>query len=210
MSNLQSTEQPVAVNVPHEDRKFLHTVQAGIGVPLLQSLATAVIVGIAVMTVALVSNVLDPWKPTVVLMALAMAGWWLYSLWRWTRLTERELPKVQVQSVDDDGDPLTPKVVRVQLDWITDAGHYQQTSIFDLPATEQQLGELAEGLLNGGRSFSEKEWCGAGHPFSVNGFRELRSEMIKRGLLTRKSAKDHRQGYELTEEGKAIFRQFLS
>jgi hypothetical protein len=64
------------------------------------------------------------------------------------------------------------------------------------------------GMLNDGRTFSEKEWCGAGRPFSVNGFRELRSEMIRRGLLARKSEKDHRQGYELTEDGKAVLGQF--
>lgn len=208
MSKYQNvTDAPAAM--PHEDRQFLHTRTAGIDVPLLQSVVTAVFVGLSVLTIALVFDVLDPWKPTAISMAFALAGWWGYSLLRWTRLTERERAIVQTQSVDDDGDPATPRIIRVQLDRVTDAGHYQQTAIFDLPATEEQLAAMAEGLLNQNRPFSEREWAGAGNPFSVNGFRSLRSEMIKRGLLALRSDKDPRQGYGLTPDGEAVLREFL-
>ena len=123
-------------------------------------------------------------------------------------LTEREPLQVQARGVDDDEDPVTPMVVRVQLDRVED-GRYKQTAIFDLPATPEQLTALAVGLLRGRIPFSEREWTGAGRPFSVNEFRGLRSEMIKRQLMTLKNEKDARQGYVPTAEGQAVLEQFL-
>ncbi|MBI5933289.1 MAG: hypothetical protein HY867_06240 [Chloroflexi bacterium] len=207
---MQNKMEAPIVQPIRDDRQFLHTRTAGFEVPLFQSLATAVIVGLVTLAIALVFDWLDPLKPTVTMAGLSLAGWWLYSLKRWTRLTGPDPVQVQMRSVDHDGNPATPKIVRVQIDKVTENGHVKQTRMFDLPATEDQLSALAEGLLKQNRSFSEREWTGAGRPFSVDEFRKLRAEFIRRELVALKSEKDARQGYTLTDDGKAVLEQFLS
>lgn len=200
------------INTPpaEMDRQFLHTRTAGFEVPLFQSLATAAIVGLATLAIGLVYGWMDPLKPTVVMSGLSLAGWWLYSLKRWTMLTGSDTARVQVRSVDHDENPATPKIIRVQIDKVEDNGAIHQWKNFDLPATEDQLRELAAGLFEQGRSFSEREWTGAGRPFSVSEFRALRAELIRRELMALKNEKDTRQGYAPTEDGKAVLEQFLS
>lgn len=203
------TDMPAVapVQMP-EGRQFLHTRTAGIEVPFGQSMVTALIFGLTVFVVAWACDIIDPWKHGLIAAMLGLCGWWMYSLMRWSSLTKRETLYVEARGVDDDDDPATPMVVRVQLDRVEANGHIHQTAIFDLPASPEQLSALAGGLLDG-HPFSEREWTGAGHPFSVNEFRTLRSELIRRKLLALKNDKDPRQGYGLTDDGKAVFEQFL-
>lgn len=201
---------PQVVQQPQrDDRQFLHTRQAGFDVMLLQSLATAGIMGLVTLAIALTYGWMDPLKPTVLVAGLSLAGWWAFSLRRWTSLTMAGQPNVEVRSVDHDGNPSTPKIVRVQIDIPKDGG-MKQWKMFDLPATETQMAELAVGLLEHHRPFSEREWTGSGRPFSVNEFRTLRSEMIRRGLMALKNEKDAHQGYEPTDDGKAVLEQFMA
>lgn len=62
---------------------------------------------------------------------------------------------------------------------------------------------FAEGLLHG-RSFSESEWTGNGRPFSRKEFRELRSELLERGLLEWRNPRAPAQGVELTAPGRHV------
>jgi hypothetical protein len=198
--------EPIVQHVP--DRQFLHTRTAGFDVMLLQSLATGLMLFAGVLVIGFTFGWMDPLKYATVSGVAGTIGWWLFSIKRWTSLTAADAPQVQVRSVDHDGDPSTPRIVRVQIDKVEEGG-VKQWKMFDLPATDEQMAELAAGLLKHGRPFSEREWAGNGRPFSSNEFRDLRSELIKRGLIALKSEKDTRQGYGLTDEGKAVFEQFL-
>jgi len=76
----------------------------------------------------------------------------------------------------------------------------------NLDVTQEQLVELAQGLLDG-IPFTEREWTGRGRPFSSGqggSFRKLRSDWLKQGLLDVVSDKDNRQGFDLTESGWAF------
>jgi len=203
-------EVPLAQPTPRESREFLHTTTAGVKVPLLQSLTLGGMVMFFMFAVGLAFGWMDPEKPALVMGGMTTLGWLVWALWRWSNLTRPEPAHVQVRSVDHDDDESTPKIVRVQIDKVEDGGQIKQWKMFDLPATESQMAELAVGLLEHNRPFSEREWTGAGRPFSVNEFRTLRSELIKRGLLALKNEKDPRQGYGFTDDGKAVFEQFLA
>lgn len=190
------------------ERQFLHTRTAGFDLLLLQSVATALIVGLVVWAVGLAAGWLDAWKPALVGGMLGLGGWWMFSLRRWTRLTDGGMDGGKPRPDEYDGeDAGTPRVVRIQIDKVTAEGGYQQYKMYDLPATEEQMGRLAEGLERG-LPFTEREWAGAGRPFSSAEFRELRGELIKRELIRLRSEKDPRQGFELTEEGRQVFGEF--
>lgn len=95
-----------------------------------------------------------------------------------------------------------PRIVKVQLTHIKDKGSLEIANIA-LPCTDSQLRILAEGLLND-IPFTEGAWTGNGKPFSVAELKLLRTVMLTRELIKPRSEKDSRQGYELTEDGKAV------
>lgn len=80
---------------------------------------------------------------------------------------------------------------------------------YQLPATAKQLEALADGLLNKGQGFSQRAWTGLGRPLSIDGFKTLRAEMVRRGLACLVNSKDPRQGYGLTKAGERIMKKFL-
>ena len=83
------------------------------------------------------------------------------------------------------------------------------TKIFKLNASTRQLEQLSIGLIVASDPFSEKRWSGRGKPFSVNQFRDLRDEMVRRGLACLVNEKDPRQGYTLTRVGINLLKRYL-
>lgn len=194
-----------------ESTEFLHTRQAGLDVPLFQSLATGGIVFVFVLTLGFVFDALDPWRPALAAGALGVMVWWGVSLRSWSRLTRRNQPRVEVRSVDDDGDVSTPRVIRVELQRVTENGHVNVTSMFDLPkgVSEEMMAELAVGVLQGKRPLTEAEWCGKGKPFAMPGFRQLMQVLEARSLVEFKNPKSPNQGRRFTAEGEQFLEQFL-
>ena len=82
----------------------------------------------------------------------------------------------------------------------------KRMAFLDLPGNGQQLGQLARGAL-AGRSFSEGEWTGSGGPYSRADFRQLRGDLLARGLLEWRNDSAPSQGVELTAPGRAVFRR---
>jgi len=83
------------------------------------------------------------------------------------------------------------------------------TKLLNLPANDKQLQALAVGVLIDNRPLSQREWTGAGRPFSINQFNALRDEMQRRGLLHLVSEKDPRQGVALNRVGVKMLGKFL-
>lgn len=81
----------------------------------------------------------------------------------------------------------------------------KQMQFLDLPGNAEQLCSLASGVL-AGRTLAEDEWTGAGRPYSKSEFRELRGELLERGLLCWRNERAPSQGVELTRVGAAVFR----
>ncbi len=190
----------------YSDRQFLHTQTAGVVVPLLQAFITSALLALAVLIVSFVCGWWDGWKLAVAVFGVMPLVAWVYLQRRWLVLTAE---RVFQRDFDGGGIGVSPgsasaepHVVKVQVNHIREGGHLQ-VDLMDLPCTVEQLRDLAQGLLDGA-PFSEGEWTGRGRPFSVAEFRALRSAMLRRSLLQMRSKKDLRQGFELTEEGKAV------
>ena len=188
------------IPLPRESRSYLHTTTAGGVLPFIQASLTGLILGVVVLALALLWRWRNPggWGLGVGLATWAAA--WLFLQWHWYTQTRPagllSLPRER----GSDPQPEAPaREIRIRVSEVRPGGHYHE-SVYPLPADLPQLQALAQGLTQG-RPFSEREWTGSGKPFSVAGFKALRSEMIKRGLICLANDKDVRQGYQLTPEG---------
>ena len=208
---MQDVPAPAIVHQPsYAERQFLHTFVAGVLLPLGQSVTTGLVICIAGYTLAVtVFDAVDPFKSALTFGIVSMAITYLYLQRRWLSLTALERA-LNVDLNDDDviGEEPEPQTVHIKLEEVRENGHYH-ADIFDLPASPDQLSTLALGLMNN-MPASEKQWTGKGKPFSSQGFRTLKNEMIKRGLMELTNPKDARQGHSLTKAGRAVMKHFAS
>ena len=194
-----------------DKRQHLHTLEGGARLPLAQTVGAGVIVFIAITILAYCFRWRDPLKWGAVTGSVAML-WTGYSIIRhWFNLTSLEkLETFTGMDLNKDhyvGKPPedTKRIVTVQMV----SADRRQWNTFDLPATEDQLKALATGLLRN-TTLSERNWTGNGRPFSIQEFLDLRSEMLKRGLIMQINPKDPRQGFDLTEAGRQLMKYYNS
>ena len=199
----------------NKPRPYLHTITAGVTLPLLQAGVTGAVCALVGLGVSLWLR----WRswPLVSLGAgvISFAAAWFYLGRHWLNLTGLE----RLTGLDLNGDgriglepsPLSAREeVRVYVAEVRSDGHLSgNQKVYDLPCDSKQLAELARGIL-GGLPFSERLWTGAGRPFSIVAFRDLRGELIRRGLIRLASTKDARQGYTLTLAGKHVLTGVLA
>ena len=196
------------------DRRYLHTLTAGAWLPVVQSLITGIIVFVLVLVIGLMFRFRSPWAWSVVIGGLAVVMTWFILAKHWYKLTDLETwTGIDFNRDGVIGDylpnPTRRDEVRVYVSEITAAGHVTgNQKIIDFPCSGEQLQQLAEGLLNG-VPLAERGWTGAGRPFSTAGFRSVRAELIKRGLVALASDKDTRRGYVLTVAGRNILARLL-
>ncbi len=212
MRKFDLTTPPVSqVQQPsYSDRQFLHTFTAAALLPLVQATITAIVACVAAGTLLYLFNAIDYVKPIVVVGAFTFFVTWLFLQRRWLNLTNLEwMLKLDLNNNGRIDEPQQASI-RVQVDELTKQGHIHQSQMFELPCTEKQLNAVAVGILEHRKTLAEKEWTGSGKPFSINEFRAMRSEMIKRGMIVPASSKSERQGFVFTRAGEAILRHYVS
>ena len=212
MKTYNQTEQVVQPTPPppYSDRQFLHTYQTAAWVPLTQASVNAFMTMVltAVVMFLMDSSLYEYPKPMLVVGALTWVVSWLYLQRRWFSLTALE-SRLQID-LNQNGridQPEEVKQVRVQIDETQPNGHIRQSKLFTLPCSEDELADIAEGVKRG-VSFSERFWTGKDKPFSVARFREIRSEMLRRGMLAPASSKSDKQGYVFTKAGMAVLEHY--
>ena len=203
----QPKESPIAPS--YAEKEFLHTQTAAVIVPLMQSAVTGLIVLVVSIVLAYKFNARDLITWPLVIGVVTFGGMWFVLTRRWMNLTDIE--RMTGIDINRDGQIGTskqataPTVIRFER---VEAGRYTSRDI-RLSASDKVLNQLADGFTHG-RPFTEREWAGAGKPFSSEGFRTLRSEMLKAGLIEQKSEHDPRQGFQLTEDGEAWRKKYAS
>lgn len=183
-----------------ETDAWLPLVHAG-----LISLAWAIVIGIAA---AFIVQAMDGrwWLAPV----SAFIAWALiFALYLTSAINERRRllwKREEVLQQDLDGDRVVgrPERQTLSIELVTRKPGGMEIQIIDLGIEPVQAQALARGIMNG-RSFSEAEWTGNGRPFSKREFRELRSELLERGLLEWRNPKAPAQGVVLTRSGRAVF-----
>jgi len=211
MNTYKQTDQVIqpTANPSYSDRQFLHTYQTAAWVPLTQATINAGMGMVLTGVTLYLFDAMDYVKPILVMGALTWVVSWLYLQRRWFSLTALESRlKIDLNQDGTVGKPEEVKQVRVQIDEAQNNGHIRQSKIFTLPCSDVELGEIAEGMKNG-VPFSERFWTGKDKPFSVARFREIRSEMLKRGMLAPASAKSDKQGYVWTRAGQAVLGHYV-
>jgi hypothetical protein len=208
MNNFQQQPPTPAPPTPapagYSDRQFLHAEQAAVNVPIKQVIVTTVFVAIAILTISFMFDARDPFTVALYSLGITPLVMWLFLQRRWLHLTAERILNIDIPGGEAQK-PTEARTVKIQIEQVKD-GHYQ-SSIIDLPCTDDQLEALAVGLKSG-RKFSEKEWAGPGRPFSIDGFRELKAVMLKRNLIVQKNEKDARQGFIPTDAGQALIEQY--
>ena len=207
MSVFEKAKTPQAQPAPaYSDRQFLHTQTAGVMLPLLQAMITSGLLAFGVLILSLVLEWSNGWKVALVIFGVMPFFSWLFLQRRWLLLTAE---RVIQRDLNGDGviesanrQRTEPRLVKVQVSHIKEGGSLQ-VNLIGLPCTDNQLRKLAQGLLNG-IPFTEGAWAGNGKPFSVAELKLLRTVMLTRELIKPRSDKDSRQGYELTDDGKAV------
>ena len=192
------------------DKRYLHTLTAGAWLPVVQSGLSGVIVFVVVLVIGLAGRWRDPltWAGVIGVTTWGLA--WL-SLWRhWFHLTIDADRSGLIGQLDSNSSLLSQKhEIRVVVSEIRANGHLTGGQYLDLPCDAAQLVQLVRGLLEQNLPFSERSFCGAGKPFSLGGFRELRNVLQDRGLIAPTSSKSLQQGFCLTLAGKHILTGIL-
>jgi hypothetical protein len=193
-------------------RQHLHTLTAGAWLPFMVSIITGSIAGVITLVLASDLRARSPWSWTATIAVLAWGLTWLQHMKHWFSLTRLE--EVTHMDINRDGvigDPAQvppERIIHVRMEETKADGAWHQQR-FDLPATAAQMEELAIGLMQQGRQFTNREWTGTSAPFSISEFQQLRRELIRRDLIKMSSDKDARQGYVLTLAGRKMLEQFL-
>jgi len=187
------------------ENAYFHTMQVAVLYPLLQSLITGVIIGLAVVAFAWYVSWPKPWSLGLLIASLTQCAAWLISLARWHRWVYK-LEDLTGWDLNRDGQiGNRPDPIRVEV--IQQEG--RQVDFIDLPASQEQLISLASGLMIGA-PFAETHWTGERAPFSKGEFHQVRDTMIRRGLARWVNPRAHAQGMELTAPGRAVMRRFAS
>jgi hypothetical protein len=193
-------------------RQHLHTLTAGAWLPFMVSIITGLICGVITLVLASDLRARSPWAWTSTIAVIAWGLTWLQHMKHWFSLTRlEEVTRLDLNQDGVIGEPQkipSERVIHVRMEEVNNDGAWHQQR-FDLPATSEQMEELAIGLMHQGLPFTRREWAGPNAPFSDAEFRELRRELIKRELVKMTSDHDARQGIKLTLAGRKMLEQFL-
>lgn len=176
------------------------TIEAGVKIPALQSLAWAVPATIAAVLIsALVHANINRIMIIAIIVFLVVftAAWWQRErYWRWIAGLER-ITGMDLDNSGTVGD-VPPREIKIRLQ---ESPTHEE--IYHLP--EAQLQKLA-GCIQQGYKLTERELAGRNKPFSLNEWKALRDELKRRGLMVEVSPKAPQQGYAWTAKGKAVMR----
>jgi hypothetical protein len=176
--------------------------ETAVVVPTLQALVSGALVGA---TGGLAAGMVH-WDNALWVWGLTTFGTasvlWLAMLDRWQKIQwEREFwrPEApQAQVVQQ-----TNNVERISVDVRQDN---RTTTILHLNVSAERLAEVAKLVLNG-RPFVERSFCGSNGLLSQTQFREMRDELIQRGLLTWRNPESPQQGTIFEPSGYALMRR---
>jgi hypothetical protein len=192
-------------------QEYLHTPQAGALVPLAQAAVTGALVAAIVCTVLVWQKVSDSLVFTLLSFLVVTLVSWVVLQRHWFSLTAVErFTGLDINGDGRIGDKSIVKSHVVEIDLRTrDEGGYLHSAVATLPVRESDFVTVARGVA-AGRPFTEREWTGADNPLSINQFKDVRAEMIKRGILEPVNRDAPQQGYKFTRSGKAVLAYFAA
>jgi len=171
-----------------------------VGGDVLVPLLRAVISGAMLAALSGVAALVIGWPWWV---PVGVAGMFSVAVWFSCGLSDKLLWASEIvtgKDLDQDGRIGQPATVRVE---VSDLDQ-RQLRFMELPGTPEALQQLAHGVLTG-KTLAEAEWTGKGRPYSRNEFRDMRAQLLERGIVTWRNDEAPSQGVELTRVGRAVF-----
>lgn len=194
-----------------QEAQYMHSVRAGVAVPLLQAIVTGALVALLTGTLFYIAKSDVFIEASVIMFCLSVLAQWLLGqlLWRRiVRLVEREF---QID-INRDGviEPReAPQTIRVEVTQ-DNGGGFMQTNYIDLPFADR-LPQLAAGLIDG-QKFTVERWVGRSKDklFTPAEFIELRDAMIEHDWLRPNNPRDITRGYSLTKTGAQVMERLAN
>jgi hypothetical protein len=191
------------------------TVESGVLVPLIQGAVTGALVFLVFQGLAVGMGRQDSLPWSIACGAACALLVWVFSLHQadsalWTHeywFADRAAPVAfaDVSGDESEWEELEPAVTRPTVVEVhKQVGEGVHIDRHHLGVDQRRLVELARGVL-AGRTLGEREWAGSGRLFTVSEFRQLRGELLERGLIAWRSAGNPGQGVDLTEQGREVF-----
>jgi cell division protein FtsW (lipid II flippase) len=180
----------------------------GVIVPLLQTVITGVLFGVAVAVVLAVAGVEWWYKAGGVAVVVVMLLSWLAYRHEWRYRLEAVLG-IDLNNDGQIGAPMPPPVVELpplKVEIYDDGGRHAQ--FIDLPSANK-LPLLAREITEGRRQFSQVAWVNSGI-FTRGEYDELIAALIKAGLCQWKNAEHHNAGVLLTRAGRHVFKRLAA
>jgi len=187
-------------------------VSSDVGVPLAQTVVSGVVLALGVGVGAALCGA--SWRSFVyagvgfvagvVLCWFALLSGTRQLLWTVERVTRTDL----------DGDrhvgapPAARPPVQVEVTQTRDDGRLAKMIFANLDISDEQLEQLARGLLDGKSTVAT--WTGSGGAFSRGEFERARDELIRAGLLYWVNESAHAQGVGLTAVGRRFCHRVLA
>ena len=207
--SLYNTLPAEVIQAQHNEDKRRLSFADGVITPLAQAGITAGVLTLPIVSAAWSfhwpGNV-GQWAVLTFTFTLALS--WALLLRRWVSSTTPIWERLTGRDLNNDGwigepdEEPQPQPIRVQVS----AADGKSSTFATFNLSPHKLAELAGGILTG-RPFSESEWSGGGRPFTRAEFRELRAELLKRGLLL-PAGDEARQGFRFSPAGRAVLRHF--
>lgn len=175
----------------------MNDIRSGVLIPFLQAVVTGFFSGMLIIGVLVLAGAFQ----LAVLAVLAggvMLFCWLRLLGNWLAVYS----PIRVVEHQPAGERAPFVTIEIKQD-------NRRLQFIELPASEEQLVRLAEGLLRG-TPLSESAWCGAGRVFTKSEFHQLRDEMLKRQLVAWKNEQFPAQGLVLTVAGRHVFQHLIN
>ena len=206
---------------PIKSVESMHTIQGGVSVPFLRSIAAGFIFSLPIMVIcgALAVN-WEPFRPWwfwvwVLFLTVFMAFWWGWDehfrvriINIWEKITGRD--------IDGDGDvndvPIPDpeiKEIRGTTEWTNEHGQVQG-AMDRIVINETLAAEFARGVLVKGLSTAERNWKGSGKPFGDEDWDNWIGHLLRLNAIRERSDKNFRLGYEITKVGVSYLNGFLS
>lgn len=185
--------------------KYLHSMSAGVGIPLLQAVVTGIF-GAAIVAIIAYKLTSPDWAAWGGVVGLLIASYtWVrgMSLWQYlVQLVERST------GADIDGDGTIAgdeKVIPVRVS-VHDGTQVVMARFPD----ERKLKRVADAVINLNTPLSVREIVERQHLLSRTEFENMRDEMVLRGLLRLKNEEQPGAGYSLTRRGAEMFRELAT
>jgi hypothetical protein len=182
------TQETPQVQPPpnYSDRMGLHTTDAGVKVPLEQSIVTGILFAFTLGAVLFLFDtpILSIFKTTGVTVLLVATVHWINLHRHWWKLTKLE----NFLGVELDGIPSEPpKKITITVNKVKENQHIEQMQ-YTFPVSDAQIARFFTAVktsTRGGKGISRREWT----PKNVNGFSEgewdkFYKELVRQQLVT--------------------------